>query len=329
MKLGIVGATGLVGQNFLKLLEQETSLKIDKLKLFSRQSKPCSFLKQKIMTEPLSREAFAGLDICFFSAGEAISREWAPQVQEQGGIVIDNSSAFRLDPDKYLVVPEVNAHGLQYKPQIIANPNCSTIQLVVPLQALEKAFGLLEVQVVSLQSISGAGSQALESLKQDSQEILSGEKPYKSPSLQHAFNCVPFIGEINEDGFCKEEAKIMAESRKILNLPDLKISAWTVRVPCLNSHSEVVRFSLKKSPDREQVLKALEEYVVLLDPPPHARQADQEKEVFVGRVHQDPHTANTWWMWVVSDNLLKGASWNGLQIAKDLIQKKPEAWPKS
>ena len=322
MKLGIVGATGLVGQNFLKLLEQESQLQLEELKLFSRRVQTCSFLKQKIKTQPLSKEAFSGLDMCFFSAGEAVSREWAPQAVKQGVIVIDNSSAFRSDPDKYLVVPEVNAHCLEYKAQIIANPNCSTIQLVLALQALEKAFGLLGVQVVSLQSISGAGSQALESLKQDSREILSGEKPYGSKKMQYAFNCVPFIGEINKEGFCKEEIKIMTESRKILNRPHLKISAWTVRVPCLNSHSEVVRFSLKKSATPDQVLKALKEYVVVLDPPPHARQADQEKEVFVGRVHPDPSQENTWWMWVVSDNLLKGASLNGLQIAKDLIKKR-------
>ena len=320
IKLGIVGATGLVGQNFLSLLEQEKKFNLEELRLFSRKTKPCSFLHQEIMTQSLSKEAFSGLDICFFSAGEAISKLWAPQAVEQGVIVIDNSSAFRLDPDKFLVVPEVNANCLEYRPQIISNPNCSTIQLLVALQGLEKAFGLESVQVVSLQSISGAGSQALESLKQESLEILSNVKSYKSKDIQYAFNCVPFIGEV-EDGFCKEEKKIMAESKKILNRPDLKISAWTIRVPCLNSHSEVVRFSIKKSADQNQVLKALSEYVTVLDPPPHARQAHQEKEVFVGRLHLDPTAENTWWMWVVSDNLLKGASWNGLQIAKELIKK--------
>ena len=320
MKLGVVGATGLVGQSFLNLLQQETNFPIKELRLFSTRSKVCSFLGREIQTQILKPGAFEGLDICFFSAGADVSLEWAPQAVDQGAIVIDNSSAFRSSADKLLIVPEVNASLLNYKAQIISNPNCSTIQLVVALQALEKAFGLESVHIVSLQSISGAGAKALERLKQDSLAILKGEKPYKQKEINHAFNCVPFIGDGGEGDFCSEEVKIMNESRKILGRPHLKISAFTVRVPCLNSHSEVVRFSIKKAVGKEEILSALSDYVELSEQPPHARQADGEKEVFAGRIHADPSMKNSWWLWLVADNLLKGASWNGLQIAKELAK---------
>lgn len=319
MKLGIVGATGLVGQNFLSLLEKEPSSSIQELRLFSRSQKSCNFSNKKIQTQVLSAEGFKGLDICFFSAGEEVSRTWAAQAVQEGAIVIDNSSAFRSDPDKLLIVPEVNAHLLEYKAQIISNPNCSTIQLVLALQALEKSFGLQSVQVVSLQSISGAGRQALEDLKQESRDILEGKKSYEQEEISSAFNCVPYIGAIGADGFCKEETKIMTESRKILNLPELSISAFTVRVPSFNSHSEVIRCSLKKAPSsKEELSSALSDYVQVLNPPPHARGASGKKEVFVGRIHKDSFGENSWLMWLVADNLLKGASLNGLQIAKEL-----------
>ncbi|MCY4321295.1 MAG: aspartate-semialdehyde dehydrogenase [Bdellovibrionaceae bacterium] len=320
MKLGVVGATGLVGQKFLQLLEKEKSFQIEELKLFSRSPKFCSFLNKKIETQPLAKNTFEGLDICFFSAGQDVSLEWAPQAVKQGAIVIDNSSAFRFDPDKLLIVPEVNSHLLNYKAQIISNPNCSTIQLVVALQALEKAFGLESVHVVSLQSISGAGAGALKHLKEESLSILKEEKSYKQHEIDYAFNCVPFIGSLNAEGFCSEEVKIMTESKKILELPQLKISAFTVRVPCLNSHSEAVRFSIKKQANKDELLSALSSYVDTSELFPHARGADQEKQIFVGRVHKDPSLENSWWMWLVADNLLKGASWNGLQIAQELVK---------
>ena len=322
MKLGIVGATGLVGRTFLKLLEERKSFPVQELRLFSRSSQTFSVLGKSLSTQALSPEAFEGLDLCFFSAGEEVSREWATQAVQKGVIVIDNSSAFRMDKDKLLIVPEVNAHLLSPKAQIIANPNCSTIQLVVALKALEESFGLNSVQVVSLQSISGAGNSALDDLKQESLEILTEKKSYKKKEISHAFNCVPFIGDLEKNGFCKEEVKIMQESRKILNRPDLKISAFTVRVPCLNSHSEVVRLSLNQSAKTQELETALSKYVKLMDPPPHARQSDQEKEVFVGRVHPDPSEKNTWWLWIVADNLLKGASWNGFQIAEEIVKLK-------
>ena len=380
MKLGLVGATGLVGQHFLKLLEQDLKFPLKELRLFSRQPKVCYFAGKQLKTQVLAPEAFKGLDVCFFSAGAEVSRVWAPQAVEQGTIVIDNSSAFRSDPDKLLIVPEVNADLLEDKAQIISNPNCSTIQLVVALKAIHKAFGLQSVHVVSFQSISGAGRQALEDLKQQSREILEGKQPYeqslplaKNPpqdsakstlsqdnsspqdsakstlsqnnsslqdsakstlsqqsnqqeSIPSAFNCVPYIGPLAQNGFCEEEIKIMTESRKILNLPELAISAFTVRVPCLNGHSEWVRFSVTQNPTSIQELqKALLPYVKVLKNPPHARYASGKKEVFVGRLHKDSFLKNSWLMWLVADNLLKGASLNGLQIAEELWNIKSSA----
>lgn len=325
MRLGIVGATGLVGQNFLSLLEKNNSFSIEEIRLFSRRQKFCLFLNRKQKTKNLSSAGFKGLDICFFSAGEEVSRVWAPKAVQEGVIVIDNSSAFRKDPEKLLIVPEINSHLLSYKPQIISNPNCSTIQLVLALQALHRSFGLESVHVVSLQSISGAGKQALENLKQESLDILNGKTSYEQEKISSAFNCVPYIGPFDEKGFCKEEAKIMTESRKILNRPELQISAFTVRVPSLNSHSEVIRFSLKKSAQKEEVSSALSPYVQVSDIPPHARGASGKKEVFAGRIHKDSFGKNSWLMWLVADNLLKGASLNGLQIAEKLWQiKKPK-----
>ncbi len=319
MRLGIVGATGLVGQNFLNILEKKHSSFIKEIRLFSRRQKTCLFAGQEIKTKNLSSTGFKGLDICFFSAGEEVSRAWAPKAVQEGVIVIDNSSAFRGDPDKLLIVPEINAHRLTYKAQIISNPNCSTIQLVAALQALHKSFGLQSVQVVSLQSISGAGRQALENLKQESRDILDNKKPYEQDEISHAFNCVPYIGSIDETGFCKEEIKIMTESKKILNLPELPISAFTIRAPSLNAHSEVVRCSLQQNPStKEELLEALSSYVQVSDPLPHARKASGKKEIFAGRIHRDSFGKNSWLIWLVADNLLKGASLNGLQIAEEL-----------
>lgn len=319
MKIGIVGATGLVGQNFLNLLEKEPRSSLTQLKLFSSHPKPCLFAGQKLQTQVLHTNCFKGLDFCFFSAGEKVSQVWAPQAVQQGVTVIDNSAVFRSDPDKLLIVPEVNACLLTNKPQIIANPNCSTIQMVVALHALHQAFGLQSVQVTSLQSISGAGRQALEDLKQESRDILEEKKSYEQEEAHFAFNCIPFIGPVESNGFCKEENKIMTESQKILNLPDLAISAFTIRVPCLNSHSEVIRCSLKKNPSStKDFISALSPYVHVPASPPHARQASGKNEVFAGRIHPDSFGENSWLMWLVADNLLKGASLNGLQIAKEL-----------
>lgn len=330
MKLGIVGATGLVGQRFLKLLARLPA-SFEELRLFSRSQVSLFFNKRTLHTQPLSSEGFKGLDICFFSAGADVSRKWAEEAVKQKAIVIDNSSAFRRDPAISLVVPEVNSHLLQYKPQIIANPNCTTIQLVTVLAPLQKAFQLKSVRVASLQSISGAGKKALDHLKEESRAILEGRENYEKDDLNTAFNCVPYIGAINDEGFCEEEEKIMAESKKILEIPDLKISAFTLRVPTLNSHGLAVWLTFHNPPDSLKDLKEVLSKAPLVKvqeegkPPPHGRQASGRDSVFVGRIRKDPVEENGWLLWIVADNLLKGASLNGLQIAEKLITLKRES----
>lgn len=326
MKLGIVGATGLVGQNFLKLLEAADTA-ASELRLFSRRGKTVNFKGETLQTHPLKEGVFHGLDICFFSAGKEVSRKWARQAVSERAIVIDNSSAFRRDPEIPLIVPEVNGHLLTYKPQIIANPNCSAIQLVAAMNPIHKTFGLKTLRVVSLQSVSGAGKEALEKLKTESQDILSGAASYESENPSFAFNCIPYIGAVSEQGFAEEEEKIIFETKKIMDLPQLKVSAFTLRVPAFNSHGEVVWFSLDSSPSSEEELGAVykKRPEILWEKRsfPHGRKASGKEEVFVGRIHKDLVSKNSWIMWVVADNLLKGAALNGWQIAKKLWKMKP------
>ena len=329
MKLGIVGATGLVGQRFLKLLAR-LPVSFEELRLFSRSKASLSFNKRSLHTQPLTPEGFKGLDICFFSAGADVSRQWAEEAVKQKVIVIDNSSAFRGEPAIPLVVPEINGHLLKYTPQIIANPNCTTIQLVTVLAPLQKAFQLKNIRVASLQAISGAGKKALESLKEESQAILSGRESYEKDDLSAAFNCMPYIGAINDRGFCEEEEKIMTESKKILELPDLKISAFTLRVPTLNSHGLAVWLSFHKPPaslqEFKKALSGMRQIKIQEEgkSPPHGRQASGRDAVFVGRIRPDPVEDKGWIFWIVADNLLKGASLNGLQIAEKLLNLKKE-----
>ena len=329
MKLGIVGATGLVGQAFLRHLRPFFQ-DIEELRLFSRSQPGCLFEGKRHKTRRLEEGCFKGLDICFFSAGAEVSRKWAPRGASEGAMVIDNSSAFRQEPDIPLITPEINGGLLEPKPQIIANPNCSTIQMVMALYPLHRAFGLKEVRAASLQSASGAGRQAVERLKSGTRDVLEGRRPYETSAggqepAETAFNCVPYIGGIGEAGFCGEEEKIISESKKIMSAPDLKISAFTVRVPCLNSHGVAVWASLEKSPSMREIREAMSPFVRLQregEEPPHGRMASGKKEVFVGRLRKDGLSENSWIMWIVADNLLKGASLNGLQIAENLWKKK-------
>ena len=323
MKLGVVGASGLVGQAFLKLLEK-SNFHLEELRLFSQSQKKIKFQNKTLISTPIQAESFKDLDICFFSAGSSVSKQWAQKAVEAGSIVVDNSSAFRQASSSPLIVPEVNGNILEYKPQIIANPNCSTIQLVMVLGPLQK-LGLKKVRVVSLQSISGAGRQALNQLKTTSQQVLNQETTYKTTEPEYAFNCLPLIGELGENGFCEEEMKIHHESRKILGLKDLDISAFTVRVPTLNSHSIVCSLDLDKEvtqKDLETILSQAQGVKLVTKDTgfPHGRHATEEAEVFVGRIHQDLNSKTSWFLWIVADNLLKGASLNSLQITEKLVR---------
>ena len=332
MNTAIVGATGMVGQNFLKLLE-ERNFPVNTLQLFAskkNEGKKLMFRSQELTIQSLNQNSFNNVEIVFFSAGEEISRQWAPTAAQNKTVVIDNSSAFRMDNDIPLVVPEINASLIQkYKEKggIIANPNCSTIQLVVALYPLHTNFGLESVHVSTYQSLSGAGQNALNLLKEESQSILNDKKALALASNENfsAFNCIPQIGDLNEDGFSTEETKLMKETKKILNLPHLKITATAVRVPTFNGHGEAVLVTLKKSAEKKEVISALMKgkglKVLQEKHLPHQRFVDGRNDVYLSRIRPVPgEEGKSWMMWVAADNLRKGAALNGLQIAESLIK---------
>jgi aspartate-semialdehyde dehydrogenase len=329
LKVGVVGATGMVGQTFMSILE-ERKFPIQELRPFASENslgKKIELQGQQWPVQVLKEGCFAGLDLVFFSSGDDISQEWAPKAVAAGAFAVDNSAAFRMDPNVLLVVPEVNGHLLSKdsKPQIIANPNCSTIQLVVALKPLQDKFGIEEVRVSSYQAVSGAGQGGYDELIEQTQNHKSEPTPQSFPH-PILFNAIPQIGSFNDAGFCSEEVKIMSETRKILSQNDLKVSAFTVRIPALNAHSESVWVTLKKEVSREQVLGSLEAFkgIVVQDDPkksvyPMARNVSGKDPVYVGRIHRDPENPALWLMWVVSDNIRKGAALNGLQIAEQLF----------
>lgn len=332
LSLGVVGATGMVGAEFIRILE-ERRFPIQELRLFASQDSRgsrISFRGDQIEVQTLSDGCFKELDAVFFSSGDEISAEWAPKAVRDGAFAIDNSAAFRMHPEVVLCVPEVNSKELpmHQAPAIIANPNCSTIQLVVMLKPLQEAFGLQNVRVSSYQSVSGAGKAGVDELMGQTFAVLNNQKGVESKTFQHqiAFNNIPQIGRFDESGFCTEELKIMSETRKILNLPKLKITAFTVRTPTLNSHSEAVWVTTTKEATRAQILSAFRQApgLVIQDETannnyPMAIKASGTDPVYVGRIHQDPDDKLTWMFWVVADNLRKGAATNGLQIAEQIF----------
>lgn len=332
-KVGVVGATGMVGQTFLRLIE-ERKFPLAELKPFASENslgKSVSCCGKEWPAQVLKTGCFDGLDVVFIATGDDLSLEWSPKAVEAGAFVIDNSAAFRMNDQCHLVVPEINLHQVdKTKPQIIANPNCTTIQLVMALKPLQDQFGLESVQVSSYQAVSGAGAPGYE-------ELLSQTQDYKNPNLKPKtfphpilFNAIPQIGSFNDDGFSSEEVKVMVETKKILSQPDLQVSAFTVRVPVLNAHSESVWVTFKKETTREDVVRALEKFpgIKVIDQPkkseyPLARNASGQDEVFVGRIHRDPGHPRRWMMWVVADNLKKGAALNGIQIAEGIFDFQP------
>ena len=328
LNVGVVGATGMVGKTFMKILE-ETKFPLQNLKPFASEKSLGQSLTvqgRSFPLEVLKKNCFEGLDLVFFSSGDDISAEWAPQAVASGAFAVDNSAAFRMDPHTALVVPEVNGdllEAMRGKPQIIANPNCTTIQLVVALNPLLKKFGIERIVVSSYQAVSGAGQDAYNELLAQTQEADHPPRVFPHPIV---FNCIPQIGSFQSNGYTSEEMKVMKETRKILRHSDMKVSAFTVRVPVLNSHAEAVWVSLGQVVEREQILGALKESpgLVLQDDPkasvyPQQYQASGKDPVFVGRIHQDLDDPKTWLMWIVADNIRKGAALNGLQIAQKLF----------
>lgn len=335
--VAIVGATGMVGQSLVQVL-QERNFPVGELKLLASSRSvnlTVEVMGKEYKVEEAKPEAFAGIDVAFFSAGEAISKELGPEAVRHGAVVVDNSNAFRMDEGIPLVVPEVNADALAGHKGIIANPNCSTIQLVVALQPLQKAAGLKRVVVASYQAVSGAGKEAVDELVNQSQAILEGRDdfpreriPHANAKVQHqiAFNMVPQIDVFVEDGYCKEEMKIIRETRKIMGLPELKITSSTVRVPVFTGHSEAVNVELENPLSPEEAREALKNApgIVVMDDTsellyPMPGPLTGRDEVFVGRIrvdHSVPYGIN---MWVVADNIRKGAATNSIQIAEALI----------
>ena len=325
MKVAVVGATGLVGQTMLKVLEQRNFPVTELVPVASEKSvgktiqwKGKSFTVRS-MTDAIAEKPVLAL----FSAGGTTSLEWAPRFAEAG--IIDNSSAWRMDPDKKLVVPEINGDVLTKEDRIIANPNCSTIQMVMALQPLEQHYGIERIIVSTYQSVSGTGKKAVDQLMNERKGV-SGDMAYK---YTIDLNLIPQIDSFLDNGYTKEEMKMVNETRKILRSPGIRITSTTVRVPVKGGHSESVNVELKKdfSLDAVRAQIAAMPGVVVVDDPANARypmpiEAEGKDEVFVGRIRRDESQPNSLNLWIVSDNLRKGAATNAVQIAEYLVAKK-------
>ncbi|RLJ71390.1 aspartate semialdehyde dehydrogenase [Hydrogenivirga caldilitoris] len=333
-RVAIVGATGEVGRTFLKVLE-ERNFPVDELILFASERSEGSkltFKGEEHEVRALNKQPnFKGIDIALFSAGGSISKEFAPKFAEDGAVVVDNSSAWRMDPDVPLVVPEVNPQDVHMfdKKRIIANPNCSTIQMVVALKPIYDEAGINRVVVATYQSVSGAGAKAIRELEEQTRAWCEG-RPIPEPkhiAKQIAFNAVPHIDVFMDSDYTKEELKMLNETRKIMHDDNIKVSATAVRVPVFYSHSEAVHIETKRaiSPERARELLSRAPGVVVVDDPhggayPTAIDAAGRDEVFVGRVREDIAFTPGLAMWVVADNIRKGAATNAVQIAELLVK---------
>jgi aspartate-semialdehyde dehydrogenase len=323
----VVGATGLVGRTMIKVLE-ERDVPVGSLRLLASARSAGTRVKfrgRSITVEELTPHSFEGIDFALFSAGGSVSTEYAPIAARAGAIAIDNSSAWRMDRGVPLVVPEVNPHALAKHKGIIANPNCSTIQLVVALKPLHDAFGLKRVVVSTYQAISGAGQAGLDQLHAE----LKGKEPARRKFPRRAaFNTI-FHSFSNGDDYTEEEIKMMNETRKILELPKLKTTMTCVRIPTVAAHAESVNAEFESAVTPARARKVLEKApgVVVVDEPssdlyPTVLDAGDRDEVFVGRIRKDASQPNTLNLWVVADNVRKGAATNAVQIAEALIAMK-------
>jgi aspartate-semialdehyde dehydrogenase len=327
MKVAVVGATGLVGTKMLQILEERNFPVSELIPVASEKSvgKKVVF-KGKEYTVVSATDAIDSRPaLALFSAGGATSLEWAPKFAAAGITVIDNSSAWRMDPTKKLIVPELNADVLQKEDKIIANPNCSTIQMVVALNPLHKKYKIKRIVVSTYQSVTGTGVKAVNQLLNERKGI-KGDMAYKYPI---DMNAIPQIDVFLDNGYTKEEMKMLNETRKIMRDPSIQVTSTTVRIPVIGGHSESVNVEFEKPYDLQEVRKLLAAApgVVVVDNPgaqeyPMPRDAHNRDEVFVGRLRRDDTQANTLNMWIVSDNLRKGAATNAVQIAEYLVEKK-------
>ena len=331
-RVGVVGATGLVGREMLRILEQR-NFPISTLRLFASDrsvGKRMRVRGEEIVIEEARKDNFEGLDFVLLAVGSEISRKLAPAAAGAGAIVIDNSAAFRMDPEVPLVIPEVNPQDLENHKGIIANPNCATIQLLVALYPLHKVNRIKRVIVATYQSVSGWGAAAVEELREQTKRILQGEEELEPGVLpcQIGFNLFPQIDSFAEDDYTKEEWKMINETRKILHDDSILISATCVRAPVFVGHSEAVHVEFTNPITPQEAREILSEApgVVVMDEPekgiyPHPWMAAGRDEVFVGRIRRDKALPNGLAMWVVSDNLRKGAALNAVQIAEILAEK--------
>ena len=328
--VAVVGATGAVGNEMIATLEQR-HFPVDKLRLFASEKsegKSLEFKGKKISVETLNENSFKGIDIALFSAGAERSKKWAPVAARSGCVVIDNSSQWRMDPEVPLVVPEVNPHDLDWHKGIIANPNCSTIQMVVALKPIHDAAKIRRVVVTTFQAVSGTGKKAMDELMQQTADLLNF-KNIKCNVYPHqiAFNVLPQIDKFLDNGYTKEEMKMVNETRKIIGDNSIRVTATTVRVPVFRGHSEALNIETKKKLTANQVRELLARApgVIVFDAPeksiyPLPIHCDGKDEVFVGRIREDESIENGINMWIVSDNLRKGAALNAVQIAEVLTR---------
>ncbi|RMD71071.1 MAG: aspartate-semialdehyde dehydrogenase [Bacteroidetes bacterium] len=330
MKVAVVGATGLVGQVMLRVLEERQFPVSELIPAASEQSagKELTFKGQPVKVVTLDEALAARPDVALFSAGAGVSRTWAPRFAEAGTTVIDNSSAWRMEPHIKLVVPEVNAHLLTAEDKIIANPNCSTIQMVVALNPLHRAFGIRRLVISTYQSFTGTGMKAVKqyNLEKKGFEPKDDERAYPHPIFE---NCLPHCDVFLDNGYTKEEMKLVNETRKILGAPQIGITATAVRVPVHGGHSEAVNVTFDKPFELDEVRRLLEAApgVVVVDEPAANRYpmplfAKDRDEVFVGRIRRDESIDNGLNLWIVADNLRKGAATNAVQIAEYLLAQK-------
>lgn len=327
MKIAVVGATGLVGSVMCTELDRLIDREFELLLAASQRSvgRRVSFRGRELLVQSIADVLAARPDIAVFAAGSTVSLEYAEQFAKKGTYVVDNSSAWRMHPEVPLVVPEINDSALRKEAHIIANPNCSTIQMVMALAPL-CAFGLKRIHVSTYQSVSGSGMKGIEQLQAEREGREPERRAYPYPI---DLNCIPHCDEFLENGYTKEEMKLVNETRKIFNLPQLAVSATAVRVPVWGGHSESVSVEFEKpiKPDEARNLIAAMHGVTVLDDPsqlryPMARYAQESDQVFVGRIRQDLATGeNGLTLWVVADNIRKGAATNAVQIVKALLAK--------
>lgn len=327
MKIAVVGATGLVGTVMLKVLEERNFPLTELIPVASEKSvgKEITFKGKKFKVVNMETAIAMKPDVALFSAGGSTSLKYAPLFAEAGTTVIDNSSAWRMDPSKKLIVPEVNGHEISIDDKIIANPNCSTIQMVVALKPLHDQYRIKRVVVSTYQSVTGTGVKAVEQMMNERKGILDGPMAYPH---QIDLNVIPQIDVFEENGYTKEEMKMIKETRKIMGDDSIRVTATTVRIPVMGGHSESVNIEFENDFDVAEIRSILEktEGIIVVDDIanlkyPMPKDAHEKDEVFVGRIRRDESLPNTLNMWIVADNLRKGAATNTVQIAEFLLRK--------